>query len=146
MGRIAVESIPTAVGREEDGRWWADIESMPGVMPYGETRIPIKSDSKVWLQIYTCSALCWLTTHLKAYSPVCGCIKQPFLMKTYGNCAPPVTLVKSPSSWRRVGLCPYIICILLDRVIRSEARLNSKLTPAGLAFFRRSRSAPSPFR
>jgi len=26
------------VGREEDGRWWADIESMPGVMAYGETR------------------------------------------------------------------------------------------------------------
>lgn len=26
------------VGREEDGRWWADIESMPGVMAYGATR------------------------------------------------------------------------------------------------------------
>ena len=25
-------------GREEDGRWWADIESMPGVMAYGATR------------------------------------------------------------------------------------------------------------
>ena len=23
---------------EEDGRWWADIESMPGVMAYGDTR------------------------------------------------------------------------------------------------------------
>jgi predicted RNase H-like HicB family nuclease len=23
------------VGREEDDRWWADIESMPGVMAYG---------------------------------------------------------------------------------------------------------------
>ena len=33
-----VESIPIVVGREEDGRWWADIESMPGVMAYGETR------------------------------------------------------------------------------------------------------------
>jgi len=33
-----VESIPIAVGREEDGRWWADIESIPGVMAYGETR------------------------------------------------------------------------------------------------------------
>ena|SRR5579864_6575012 len=32
------ESIPIAVGREEDGRWWADIESMPGVMAYGPTR------------------------------------------------------------------------------------------------------------
>jgi predicted RNase H-like HicB family nuclease len=35
---IAVESIPIVVGREEDGRWWADIESMPGVMAYGVTR------------------------------------------------------------------------------------------------------------
>ena len=26
MGRITVESIPIAVGREEDGRWWADID------------------------------------------------------------------------------------------------------------------------
>ena len=33
-----VESIPITLGREEDGRWWADIESMPGVMAYGETR------------------------------------------------------------------------------------------------------------
>ena len=34
----AVESIPITLGREDDGRWWADIESMPGVMAYGETR------------------------------------------------------------------------------------------------------------
>ena len=34
----AVESIPITLGREDDGRWWADIESMPGVMTYGETR------------------------------------------------------------------------------------------------------------
>jgi len=33
-----IESIPIAPGREEDGRWWADIESMPGVMAYGPTR------------------------------------------------------------------------------------------------------------
>jgi predicted RNase H-like HicB family nuclease len=33
-----VESIPITLGREEDGCWWADIESMPGVMAYGETR------------------------------------------------------------------------------------------------------------
>ena len=33
-----MESIPIAVGREVDGRWWADIESIPGVMAYGETR------------------------------------------------------------------------------------------------------------
>lgn len=33
-----VESIPIVVGREEDGRWWADVESMPGVMAYGATQ------------------------------------------------------------------------------------------------------------
>jgi predicted RNase H-like HicB family nuclease len=38
METITVESIPIIVGREEDGRWWADIEAMPGVMAYGETR------------------------------------------------------------------------------------------------------------
>jgi hypothetical protein len=30
METVTVESIPIVVGREEDGRWWADIESMPG--------------------------------------------------------------------------------------------------------------------
>jgi predicted RNase H-like HicB family nuclease len=38
MEKITVESIPIVVGREKDGRWWADIESMPGVMAYGTTR------------------------------------------------------------------------------------------------------------
>jgi predicted RNase H-like HicB family nuclease len=38
METITVESIPIVIGREEDGRWWADIESMPGVMAYGDTR------------------------------------------------------------------------------------------------------------
>lgn len=38
METTAVESIPILIGQEEDGRWWADIESMPGVMAYGETR------------------------------------------------------------------------------------------------------------
>jgi predicted RNase H-like HicB family nuclease len=38
METITVESIPIVVGREEDGRWRANIESMPGVMPYGDTR------------------------------------------------------------------------------------------------------------
>jgi predicted RNase H-like HicB family nuclease len=38
METVTVESIPIVVGREEDGRWWADIESMPGVMVYGATR------------------------------------------------------------------------------------------------------------
>lgn len=33
-----LESIPITLGREEDGRWWADVESMPGVMAYGGTR------------------------------------------------------------------------------------------------------------
>lgn len=34
----SVESIPISLGREDDGRWWAEIESMPGVMAYGDTR------------------------------------------------------------------------------------------------------------
>lgn len=38
METSAVESIPIVLGREDDGRWWADIESMPGVMAYGDTR------------------------------------------------------------------------------------------------------------
>jgi predicted RNase H-like HicB family nuclease len=38
MEETTMESIPIAVGIEEDGRWWADIESMPGVMAYGATR------------------------------------------------------------------------------------------------------------
>lgn len=38
MDSVVVESIPILVGREEDGRWWADIEAMPGVMAYGATR------------------------------------------------------------------------------------------------------------
>jgi predicted RNase H-like HicB family nuclease len=38
MERVTVESIPILVGKEEDGRWWADIESMPGVMAYGATQ------------------------------------------------------------------------------------------------------------
>ena len=38
METVTVESIPIVVGREEDGRWWADIEAMPGVMAYGDTR------------------------------------------------------------------------------------------------------------
>jgi predicted RNase H-like HicB family nuclease len=32
MEMAGVESIPIVAGREEDGRWWADVESMPGVM------------------------------------------------------------------------------------------------------------------
>ena len=38
MAVDTIESIPILVGREEDVRWWADIESMPGVMAYGPTR------------------------------------------------------------------------------------------------------------
>lgn len=38
METVTRESIPITVGREDDGRWWADIESMPGVMAYGATR------------------------------------------------------------------------------------------------------------
>ncbi len=39
MEIVTVESIPIVLGQEEDGRWWADIESMPGVMAYGDTRV-----------------------------------------------------------------------------------------------------------
>ena len=38
MEIVTVESIPIVVGQETDGRWWADIEPMPGVMAYGATR------------------------------------------------------------------------------------------------------------
>jgi predicted RNase H-like HicB family nuclease len=38
MDDVTLQSIPIVVGREGDGRWWADIESMPGVMAYGATR------------------------------------------------------------------------------------------------------------
>jgi len=38
MESITIKSIQIIVGREEDGRWWADIESMPGVMAYGAAR------------------------------------------------------------------------------------------------------------
>lgn len=38
MEITTVDSISILVGREEDGRWWADIESMPGVMAYGSSR------------------------------------------------------------------------------------------------------------
>jgi predicted RNase H-like HicB family nuclease len=38
METVTIESIPIEVGMEDDGRWWADIESMPGVMAYGATR------------------------------------------------------------------------------------------------------------
>lgn len=33
-----LDSIPITLGQEDDGRWWADIESMPGVMAYGNDR------------------------------------------------------------------------------------------------------------
>jgi len=35
---VTAQSTPILVGQEDDGRWWADIESMPGVMAYGATR------------------------------------------------------------------------------------------------------------
>lgn len=38
MEITTADSISIFVGREEDGWWWADIESMPGVMAYGSTR------------------------------------------------------------------------------------------------------------
>jgi predicted RNase H-like HicB family nuclease len=38
METCAFDSIPITLGREDDGRWWADVESMPGVMAYGDTQ------------------------------------------------------------------------------------------------------------
>ena len=38
MDAVTFESIAITLGREDDGRWWADIESMPGVMADGDTR------------------------------------------------------------------------------------------------------------
>ena len=38
MEMVTVESIPITLGQEDHGRWWADIESMPGVIAYGDTR------------------------------------------------------------------------------------------------------------
>lgn len=38
METTTVDSISIVVGREEDGRWWADIEAMPGVMADGASR------------------------------------------------------------------------------------------------------------
>lgn len=38
METVTIESIPILIGREDDGRWWADIELMPDVMAYGATR------------------------------------------------------------------------------------------------------------
>lgn len=38
MEVIHLDSVAISIGRETDGRWWADIEAMPGVMAYGNTR------------------------------------------------------------------------------------------------------------
>ncbi len=38
MDTISPESIPIVLGQEDDDRWWADIESMPGGIAYGPTR------------------------------------------------------------------------------------------------------------
>ena len=38
MDTISPESIPIVLEQEDDGRWRADIESIPGVMAYGSTR------------------------------------------------------------------------------------------------------------
>ena len=38
METISPESIPIVLGQEDDGRCWADIESMPGVIAYGVSR------------------------------------------------------------------------------------------------------------
>lgn len=38
MEITTVDSLSIFVGREEDGRWWADIEFMPGVVANGSSR------------------------------------------------------------------------------------------------------------
>ena len=38
METVTVESIPITLGQEDDGRWWSDVESMPGVMAYGDSQ------------------------------------------------------------------------------------------------------------
>ncbi len=38
METISPDSILIVLGQEDDGRWWADVESMPGVIAYGPTR------------------------------------------------------------------------------------------------------------
>ncbi len=38
MDRLRSRPSPSSSGREEDWRWWADIESTPGVMAYGDSR------------------------------------------------------------------------------------------------------------
>jgi hypothetical protein len=35
MEAASPDSIPIVLGQEDDGRWWADIASMPGAMAYG---------------------------------------------------------------------------------------------------------------
>jgi predicted RNase H-like HicB family nuclease len=35
---VTAKSIRITLGRETDGRWWADVDSMPGVMAYGDTK------------------------------------------------------------------------------------------------------------
>ena len=62
MDTVVVESIPIIVGREEDGRWWADVESMPGVMAYGDTRdgavAAVRALAFKWIRILY---RCWQT-------------------------------------------------------------------------------------
>ncbi len=38
MESTSVDSVSIFVGREEDGLWWGEIESMPGVIAYGSRR------------------------------------------------------------------------------------------------------------
>lgn len=38
MSESPWHAIPIETGREEDGRHWADIPALPGVMAYGTTR------------------------------------------------------------------------------------------------------------
>lgn len=37
MPESSWNAIPIETGREEDGRYWADVPALPGVMTYGAT-------------------------------------------------------------------------------------------------------------
>ena len=41
-----MEKFEISFAREEDGRWIAEIESLPGVMAYGSTRAEAESKVK----------------------------------------------------------------------------------------------------
>lgn len=49
MENVTIEAIPILTGREGDGRWWADIELMPGVMAWAQRATPPLPQAGPWL-------------------------------------------------------------------------------------------------